>query len=41
MYLPDLIVDAIDVVLDWEVPDELFADAVIAQASLMAGVGSD
>ena len=41
MYLPDLIVDAIDVVLDWDIPDEAFGEAVKAQASLMAGSCAD
>ena len=37
MYLQDLIHDAIDVVLAWELPDEAVGDAVRAQAELMAG----
>ena len=37
----DLILSAINVVLDWELPDEAFADAVSGQARLMAGSFSD
>ena len=37
MNYQDLIHDAIDVVLAWEISDEAFADAVQAQACLMAG----
>ena len=33
--------DAIDVVLSWEIPEEGFADAVKAQACLMAGISPD
>ncbi len=38
MNYQDLIHDAIDVVLGWEIPDEAFAEVVQAQACLMAGV---
>ena len=38
---PDLILSAINVVLDWELPDEAFAEAVSGQARLMAGGFSD
>ena len=31
------LMDAVDVVLGWDIPDEAFCDAVKAQASLMAG----
>jgi len=41
MYVQDLIHDAIDVVLAWDIPDEALGDAVQAQATLMAGCGSD
>ena len=42
MSFQDSLIDAIEVVLDcWEIPDEAFADAVRAQACLMAGIGSD
>ena len=41
MSFQDLLLDAIEVVLDWDIPDEAFSDAVKAQACLMAGVGSD
>jgi hypothetical protein len=37
----DLIHDAIDVVLAWDIPDEAFGNAVQAQATLMARCGSD
>jgi len=40
MHFLDQIHDAIDVVLGWEIPDEAFPDAVLAQASLMAGIQS-
>ena len=41
MYVEDLIHDAIDVVLSQDVPEEAFGEAVQAQATLMAGAGSD
>ena len=41
MNFQDLLLDAIEVVLDWDLPDEVLADAVKAQACLMAGVGSE
>ena len=41
MYVEDLIHDAIDVVLAWELPDEAVGEAVQAQAELMAGGRSD
>jgi hypothetical protein len=34
----DLIHDAINIVLAWEIPDEAFSEAVEAQACLMAGI---
>ena len=33
-----LYLDAIETVLAWDLPDEVFADAVQSQASLMAGI---
>ena len=41
MNYQDLIHDAIDVVLAREIPDEAFADAVQAQACLMAGTNPE
>jgi hypothetical protein len=35
------LLDAIETVSAWELPEEEFADAVNAQAKLMAGVPSD
>ena len=37
----DYIVDALEIVSAWDLPDEEFADAVNAQARLMAGVHPD
>ena len=34
----DMLIEAIDLVAAWEIPDEQFADAVNAQARLMAGI---
>jgi hypothetical protein len=34
----DMLLEAIDLVSAWEIPDEQFADAVNAQARLMAGI---
>lgn len=33
--------DAVDAVLTWEIPEDGFADAVKAQACLMAGINPD
>jgi hypothetical protein len=33
--------DAIETVLAWDLPDEVFADAVQSQASLMAGLSPE
>jgi hypothetical protein len=33
-----LYLDAIETVLAWDLPDEVFADAVQSQAGLMAGI---
>lgn len=38
MYVQDMIHDAIEVVLAWDLPDEAVGDAVQAQAELMAGL---
>ena len=38
MYQQSHFLDAIETVLAWDLPDEVFADAVQAQASLMAGI---
>lgn len=40
MYAQDLIHDAIEVVLAWDLPDETLGDAVQAQAELMAGLSN-
>ncbi len=37
MEYKDFLIDAIDIVLSWNISDEAIADAVIAQANLMAG----
>jgi hypothetical protein len=37
----NLVLDAINVVLAWDIPDEFLAEAVMAQASLMAGFWSE
>ena len=41
MNLQDVIIDAIETVLGWDVPDEVFGDAVNAQACFMAGIASE
>jgi hypothetical protein len=41
MQFEDYIPDALEVVSAWDIPDEDFADAVNAQAQLMAGVLPD
>ncbi len=41
MEYKDFLIDAIDIVLSWNISDEAIADAVISQASLMAGECSD
>jgi len=38
VYVQDLIHDAIEVVLAWDLPDEAVGEAVKAQAELMAGL---
>lgn len=37
MHRHDFLLDAVDVVLSWNLSDEAFSDAVGAQAELMAG----
>lgn len=41
MNFQNYLLDAIDQVLDWDLPDELLADAVTAQASLMARINPE
>lgn len=38
MNYQNYLLDAVDVVLAWEVPEESFAEVVNAQACLMAGL---
>ena len=38
MHTEDQILDALEIVSAWDVPDEDLADAVNAQARLMAGI---
>lgn len=37
MYPPNLVLTAIDIVLDWDLPEELLPFALYAQTGLMAG----
>jgi hypothetical protein len=41
MHTEDYITEALEWVSAWDIPDEIFADAVNAQARLMAGVQPD
>ena len=41
MNLQDYIIEALDIVSAWDIPDQDFADAVNDQARLMAGVNPD
>ncbi len=41
MHTEDHIPDALEMVCAWDIPDEDFADAVNAQARLMAGIPPD
>jgi len=41
MNIENYILDALEIVSSWDVPDEDFADAVNDQAMLMAGVNPD
>ena len=41
MNIENIILDALEIVSSWDIPDEDFADAVNDQAMLMAGVNPD
>ena len=41
MNFQNYFLDAIDVVLAWDISNEAFADAVKSQACLMAGINQD
>ncbi len=41
MHYPNIITNAIEVVLGWDLPDEAFPEALRSQAGLMAGGFSD
>ena len=41
MHTEDYILDALEMVSTWDVPEEDLADAVNAQARLMAGLNTD
>ena len=41
MNIENLILDALEIVLSWDLPEEDFAGAVNDQAMLMAGVNPD
>ncbi len=41
MTYPNYVLDALDMVLKWDLPDEELADAVNDQAKLMAGYHND
>ena len=41
MHIEDYIIDALEIVSAWDVPEEDFADAVNDRAMLMAGVNPD
>ena len=41
MNYQNYLLDATNAVLDWDIPDEVLADAVIAKANLMAGISPD
>jgi len=41
MNYQNYLIDATNAVLDWDISDEALADAVIAQAGLMAGINPD
>ena len=41
MHTEDYILDALEIVSTWDVPEEDLADAVNDQAKLMAGIHSD
>ncbi|SFL28981.1 hypothetical protein SAMN05216302_10549 [Nitrosomonas aestuarii] len=37
----DFLLDAVDQVLSWDIPDQALAEAVISQAGLMAGINPE
>jgi hypothetical protein len=37
----NFLIDAVNQVLAWDIPDEALPDAVIAQAGIMAGIGPE
>jgi len=41
MTYQDFLIDAIEIVLAWDLPDEVFREAVTDRARLMAGLASD
>ena len=41
MNIENIILDALEIVSAWDLPDEDFADAVNGQARLMAGINPD
>ncbi|SDY45887.1 hypothetical protein SAMN05421881_10374 [Nitrosomonas halophila] len=41
MTYQNYLIDAVNLILDWDIPDEALVDAVIAQAGLMAGISPD
>jgi hypothetical protein len=41
MHTEDYILDALEMVSAWDLPDEVFVDAVNSQARLMTGVQAD
>ncbi|WP_293006452.1 hypothetical protein [Nitrosomonas sp.] len=41
MLFQNYLIDAVNDVIAWDIPDEALAEAVIAQASLMARVNPD
>ncbi|HEY5579784.1 MAG TPA: hypothetical protein VIK56_01285 [Rhodoferax sp.] len=38
MQLNNFVLDAVNAVLDWDLPDEAYQEAVNSQVSLMAGI---
>jgi len=41
MYCQNHLLDAMEIVSSWDIPDEAFADAINAQAGLMAGISPE
>ena len=41
MHIEDYILDALEMVSAWDIPEEELADAINAQARLMAGIPPD